>query len=130
MFKRIFSMGRSGPVFYTSLAAALIGFGLFFDHAAMVGAPPSDAMAALHSDPARERLASDDVEDKRISDGSLHVAGQFYREHLSPLQGRASIAYVLPEVLPVRDVFSSYSTGTRFSFAQSPRFPAAARRPS
>ena len=238
MLKRTSSTGPSGPVFYTCLTAALIGFGLFFDHAATVGASRDDPAAALHGDLARvraspdvehvaqwavdshdhaglpfvvvdkvkarlfafdaagrltgsapvllgasrgdgpaaaaatpagrfvaatwlsargdgivwinadaalslhgipsgvspgrgvQRLASDDVEDKRISDGSLHVAGQFYRDYLSPLKGQASIAYVLPEVLPVRDVFSSDSSNARFNFAQSPHPQAAGRKPS
>ncbi|ROZ76199.1 murein L,D-transpeptidase [Ramlibacter sp. WS9] len=55
---------------------------------------------------AQQRLASGRVEDKRISDGSLHVASDFYREHLAPLHGRASVAYVLPEARPVREVFA------------------------
>jgi hypothetical protein len=55
---------------------------------------------------AQQRLASGRVEDKRISDGSLHVAGDFYREHLAPLHGRASVAYVLPEASPAREIFA------------------------
>ena len=97
----------------------------------------ADAALALHGIPSgvspgrgMQRLASDDVEDKRISDGSLHVAGQFFRDYLGALKGQASIAYVLPEVLPVREVFSSQATSPRFRFAQSPRSQAAVRRPS
>lgn len=220
MFKRTFSTGPSSRVFYTSLAAALIGFGLSFDHAPFADVPAGGALAALHRDLAREsasaeveqvaqwsiasqdhaglpfvvvdkvnarlfafaadgrllasapvllgasrsdgpaagaatpagrfvaatwlsvrddgivwispdaalslhgipsgispghgmqRLASDEVEDKRISDGSLHVAGQFYRDYLGALKGQASVAYVLPEVLPVRDVFALYGKGS------------------
>ncbi len=221
----------AGPIFYSALAAALISFGVFFDHAETI-AGPSDAMASLRSDLARERaspevqqlaqwavdsqdpaglpfvvidkararlftfdaggrllasapvllgdgpaaatpagrfvaatwlsilddgivwtnadaalslhgvpsgvspghgaqrLASDDVEDKRISDGSLHVAGQFYRDYLSPLKGQASIAYVLPEVVPMRDVSSTFETAPIFKFTQLPRAQAVARRPS
>jgi hypothetical protein len=239
VFKRTPHTAPSGAVFYASLAAALIGFGLFFDHAATASGPPqSQASAVLHDDLARERasaeveyvaqwavesqdhaglpfvvvdkakarlfafeaagrllasapvllgasradgpaaeaatpagrfvaatwlavhgesmvwinadaaislhgipsgvspgrsakrLASDDVEDRRISDGSLHVAGPFFRDYLGPLRGQASIAYVLPEVLPVRDVFNSYGTDPRFSFVHSPRSQAAPRRPS
>lgn len=236
MFQRIFNLGPSGPVFYTSLLAALIGFGLFFDHVAMGGPPPDNAVAALHSALAREgaspevehvaqwavesrdhsglpfivvdkakarlftfdttgrllasapvllgasrgdgpdaeaatpagrfvaatwlggdgmmwingdaaltlhgipsglspgrgahRLASNELADKRISDGSLHVAGQFYRDYLKPLKAQSSIAYVLPEVLPVRELFDSFTTGAGFSFAQFPLSRAPARRPS
>lgn len=43
------------------------------------------------------RLASASAEDKRISDGSLHVPPEFFRDHLHMLRNRLSIAYVLPE---------------------------------
>lgn len=235
MLKRLCTAGPAGP-FYTSIAAALIGFGLFFDHVAMLDAAPSKSVAVLKQQLARERasldvervarwaiesqdhaglpflvvdkaraklfafdaggrlvasspvllgasradgpaaagatpagrfvgatwlsargdgivwinadaaltlygipagispgrsmqrLASPELDDKRISDGSLHVAGQFYRDYLTPLQGQVSIAYVLPEVLPVRDVFS-LENDPRIDVAQSPRSQAA-RRPS
>ena len=238
MFRRLFGTGPSGPVFYSVLLAALIGFGLFFDHVATVGSASADNLMALQGDLARaraspavehvaqwavdsqdhsglpfivvdkanarlfafepngrlrasapvllgasrgdgpaapaatpagrfvaatwlaigddgivwinadaavslhgipsgispgrgaQRLASEDVEDKRISDGSLHVSGQFYRDYLGAFKGHASIAYVLPEVLPVRDVFSSHGAPWDFSFAQTPRSPVAARNPS
>lgn len=70
-------------------------------------------MVSLHAAPspaspgrAQQRLESGRLEDKRISDGSLHVAGDFFREHLAPLHGRASVAYVLPEATPVHEVFA------------------------
>jgi hypothetical protein len=234
VFQRTFNVGPSGPVFYTSLLAALIGFGIFFDHVAMVGPPPGNAAGALHSALAREGaspevehvarwavetqdhsglpfivvdkakarlftfdatgrllasapvllgasrgdgpdadattpagrfvaatwlgddgmvwinghaaltlhaipsslspgsgahgLASSELADKRISDGSLHVAGRFYRDYLEPLKAQSSIVYVLPEVLPVREVFDAYITGA--GFAQFPLSLAPARRPS
>lgn len=52
-----------------------------------------------------ERLASNRVEDKRISDGSLHVASDFYQQFIEPLRGQTGVAYVLPEVLPLHGVF-------------------------
>ena len=217
MFKRILtssSTGPSGPVFYAGLLAALLGFGLFFDHRASLATDEPQAVLALHADleresasrevmevakwvldshdhaglpfvvvdktkarlfafdalgrlrgsapillgaargdgsavpetpagrftadtwrsalgeglvwvngnasvslhglssalspgRARQRLASDVIDDKRISDGSLHVADEFYEEFLGPLRTQASVAYVLPEVWPVREVFSS-----------------------
>jgi hypothetical protein len=55
---------------------------------------------------AMQRLASKDVEDKRISDGSLHVTDEFYGRYVAPLRAGGSIAYVLPEVLPVRELFA------------------------
>ena len=49
---------------------------------------------------AAKRLASELADDKRISDGSLHVSPQFFQEYVRPLLGRASVAYVLPEAAP------------------------------
>ena len=232
MKKRIPADRPGSPVFQTSLVAALIGFGLYFDHEAAF-APPAQTVAALRAELARERaapevqqlaawavdsldhaglpfvvvdkararlfafdpqgrlqgsapvllgashedgpaapatpagrfvadprqsaysdgivwvnagtvlslhgvpssaapghglrrLASDSVQDKRISDGSLHVAGDFYRDHLSPLKTQQSVAYVLPEVLPWQRVFgaSRMHRWTQITFAQSaPRSP-------
>jgi hypothetical protein len=215
--------GPSGPVFYSALLAALVGFGVFFDHTSAVAVPQPESIPQLHADLARaraspevlhvarwtldsgdhdglpflvvdkaharlfafdeggrllatapvllgavrgdapaapatpagrfvadtwlsqgdaivwvrdgvmlslhampsdaspgrgmQRLASDRVDDKRISDGSLHVAGEFYRDFLAPMHGRASIAYVLPEAKPARDMFAAHN-------------PPSSRRPS
>jgi hypothetical protein len=54
------------------------------------GAQPAPGRAEL-------RLASDRVDDRRISDGSLHVPAKFWWEHMAGLQRTASVAYVLPE---------------------------------
>lgn len=53
--------------------------------------------SALTPGRAAWRLASASAEDKRISDGSLHVPPEFFRDHLHMLRSRLSIAYVLPE---------------------------------
>jgi hypothetical protein len=46
---------------------------------------------------ALHRLASSLPEDKRISDGSLHVPPAFFQQYLRPLRSQRSVAYVLPE---------------------------------
>lgn len=204
MFQRIASTGPAGPVFHTTLLAALIGFGMFFDHIARVGPPPIPTVAALQSDLTRER-ASPDVErlaswavesqdhaglpfividsdsarlfafdaagrlvasapvlpvagrgdgpaarpatpagrfvsdgwppgdgitwvggdvalslhrapagmrpdspgDRRAPGGLLQVADNFYTSYLHPLEGQASIAYVLPQLASGRKVFDT-----------------------
>lgn len=68
-----------------------------------------------------ERLASSRVEDKRISDGSLHVAGDFYRQFIEPLRGQTGVAYVLPEVLPVHGLFTPEASKAPLRVAQWPR---------
>jgi hypothetical protein len=80
-----------------------------------------------------QRLASGNVQDKRISDGSLHVAGDFYREHLSALRSQVSVAYVLPELLPWQEVFIrkgfELEAWLPIAFAHAAH-PQAPRRPS
>ena len=81
----------------------------------------ANAVLSLHG--GSSALAS---EDKRSSDGSLHVAAEFYREHLSPLRWQQSVAYVLPEVLPWQQVFSPWQLKgvTQLTLAQpAPRNP-------
>ena len=46
---------------------------------------------------ALQRLASSEPDDKRISDGSLHVPPAFFQQYLRPLRSQRSVAYVLPE---------------------------------
>lgn len=95
-----------------------------------------DAALSLHALPSRvspgralQRLASDRVEDKRISDGSLHVTSEFYQQFLAPLRGQASVAYVLPETHPLRGMLASPRNDRALSVARSPQ-PALSRRPS
>lgn len=228
--------GPSGPVFYTGLIAALVGFGIFFDHTAATTSASPEAVAVMQADLARERastdvrqlaqwaidsgdhaglpfvvidkararlfafdamghlrasapvllgavrsdaadvpatpagrfvtdtwqsglgdaivwvngevelslhalpspaapgralqrLASDRVEDKRISDGSLHVASDFYQQFLAPLRAQSSVAYVLPETQPVHGTFISPGNERGLRIALAPR-TAAPRRPS
>jgi hypothetical protein len=72
-----------------------------------------------------QRLASTNVQDKRISDGSLHVAADFYRDHLRALRTQESIAYVLPEALPWQQVFGATrpDADTQITYAQASRSP-------
>jgi hypothetical protein len=95
-----------------------------------------DTQLALHALPSpkspgrgMQRLASARVDDKRISEGSLHVAAEFYRDHLGGLRSQPSVVYVLPETLPVEQVFGSYAMNGWPLIAQSPR-ARAARSPS
>jgi hypothetical protein len=92
----------------------------------------ADTILSLHGVPSGtaaghrlQRLASGNVRDKRISDGSLHVAADFYRAHLSWLRTQESVAYVLPEALPWQQVFGvSGRRGAQITTAQAgPRNP-------
>jgi hypothetical protein len=54
--KRLFISRPSSPVFQTSLVAALIGFGLYFDHEA-TSAPSEQTLTQLRAQLVRERAA-------------------------------------------------------------------------
>jgi len=56
-----------------------------------------------------ERLASPDLEDKRISYGCINVPVAFFDEVVVPaFTGTSGIVYTLPETRPNREVFNSY----------------------
>ena len=53
-----------------------------------------------------ERIATDSVDDKRISNGCINVPVAFYDSVVQAALGRGrAIVYVLPEVKPLHDVF-------------------------
>lgn len=80
--------------------------------------------------PGNPDLASDGVQAKSTLDGSLHVAGEFYRDHLIPLRSQGSVAYVVPEFLPAQELFGpDDARDSRRDYAQVPRLTPA-RRPS
>ena len=81
--------------------------------------------------PGTQQLASGNVQDRRISDGSLHVAADFYRQHLSPLRGQVSVAYVLPEGLRWQEIFGGKTPDDwlPISFAHATRAQPLSRNP-
>ena len=62
---------------------------------------PADAAPS----PSMEPLRFGDVPDQRLSNDALHVDADFFRQHLSPLKGQASVAYVLPLAASWQDMF-------------------------
>jgi hypothetical protein len=62
-----------------------------------------------------ERLASETVDDNRISYGCINVPVAFFEEYVSPaFNGRQAIIYVLPEIKTLDQVFASFRPpGTR-----------------
>jgi hypothetical protein len=55
-------------------------------------------------------LGSPGLEARRTSEGTIHVAAGFWREHIDPLRSAASIAYVLPEAQQVEAVATPATT--------------------
>jgi hypothetical protein len=90
-----------------------------------VNADTQLALRALPSAPARslQRLAS-----APIAEGSLHVAADFYRECLEGLQSQPSIAYVLPETVPLDLMFQRGAVNPLALAPARPRVVAARSR--
>jgi hypothetical protein len=82
--------------------------------------------------PSTPRPATGNVQDKRIASSSLHVASDFYRQHLSPLRGQVSVAYVLPEAVPWQEIFGGETPDgwLPISFALAMRERPRPRKPS
>ncbi len=74
-----------------------------------------DAAIAMHrvftADPQEhrlERLATKSVTDKRISYGCINVGAAFFEAYIKPVFARhPAVVYVLPDTLPVRQVFGA-----------------------
>jgi hypothetical protein len=81
-----------------------------------------DAALAMHRvkiiDPKErrfERIATDSIDDKRISNGCINVPIAFFDAVVEPTLGRSrAIVYVLPEIKPMRQVFpAAYDVAAR-----------------
>lgn len=61
-----------------------------------------------------ERLATKSVTDKRISYGCINVPAAFYDAYIQPVFARhPAVVYVLPDTLPVRQVFGAADLASR-----------------
>ena len=55
-----------------------------------------------------ERIATDSIDDKRISNGCINVPIAFFDSVIEPALGRSrAIVYILPEIKPLRQVFQT-----------------------
>lgn len=61
-----------------------------------------------------ERLASNKVEEHRISYGCINVPASFYNTHIKPAFGNArGVIYILPELRPAREYFKFLADARR-----------------
>ncbi|MEP6873973.1 MAG: hypothetical protein ABI887_06375 [Burkholderiales bacterium] len=62
-----------------------------------------------------ERIATDSIDDKRISNGCINVPVSFFDSVVEPALGRSrAVVYVLPEIKPLQQVFQgAYRLATR-----------------
>jgi hypothetical protein len=78
-----------------------------------------DAAVSMHrvrtttvSERRLERLASDKLDDRRISWGCINVPVAFFDSYVAPMfVGRRAVVYVLPEVKSLQQVFVGYDAG-------------------
>ena len=60
----------------------------------------------------KERLASLDAEDNRITHGCINVSQAFYKNVVNPTFGKGGVFYILPDSKPITAAFPGYDQRT------------------
>ena len=60
----------------------------------------------------KERLASLDAEDNRITHGCINVSQAFYKSVVNPTFGKGGVFYILPDSKPITAAFPGYDQRT------------------
>jgi hypothetical protein len=91
-----------------------------------------DAAISMHrvldTNPAErrlERLASESIEDNRISFGCINVPVEFFESHVRPVFAhQKAVVYVLPEIKPLQAVFPAYAAWSdKIASVETARLP-------
>jgi hypothetical protein len=88
-----------------------------------------DAAVSIHrvratqpSERRLQRLASETIDDNRISYGCINVPVAFYETFVGPTVAQhRTIVYVLPETSPAQQLFGSYDVAARHTFRSDPK---------
>lgn len=79
---------------------------LWVDYASAVSLHP--LRETSRAERRRERLASPEADDNRISHGCINVSASFYRDVVRPTFKRAGIVYILPEAAPLKTALPGF----------------------
>ena len=80
---------------------------LWVDHDSAVSIHPT--ATGVPAERRVERLESPTPDDNRISHGCINVEPGFYEQVLTPMFDRGGVFYVLPDVLPLSEVFPAFA---------------------
>jgi hypothetical protein len=91
---------------------------LWVDYATSVSIHPITATRASRREKRKERLASPDPADNRITHGCINVSPAFYSKVVSPtFADTGGVFYVLPETAPLKTAFPGFETANHLAEA-------------
>lgn len=88
---------------------------LWVDYATSVSIHPLLTTRAAKKEKRKERLASPEPDDNRITHGCINVSAEFYGKVVSPAFEAGGVFYVLPETTSVADVFPGFGLSDRIA---------------
>lgn len=105
----------------------LAGFGpaaggervLWVDYATSVSIHSILTTAASKKEKRKERLASPQPDDNRITHGCINVSSTFYKSVVAKTFKKGGIFYVLPDTMSVEDAFPGFTAPTRIAAAET-----------
>lgn len=97
--------------------APMLGGGeaLWIDYATAVSIHPVLTTAPARRERRRQRLASPEPEDNRITHGCINVSARFYQQVVRRVLGRKSIFYVLPDDTSLAEALPGFAPPQRMS---------------
>lgn len=84
---------------------------LWVDYATAVSLHP--VLETSRTERRRERLASPEPDDNRVTHGCINVSPAFYRQVVRPVLRKQAIFYVLPDVMSVREALPGFTPPRR-----------------
>jgi hypothetical protein len=89
---------------------------LWVDYATAVSIHPMPATSASKKEKRKERLASPEPDDNRITHGCINVSSTFYKKVVSAVfKKTGGVFYVLPDTMSVQEAFPGFAPQERFA---------------
>jgi hypothetical protein len=94
---------------------------LWVDYATSVSIHPTLTSAASKKEKRKERLASPEPDDNRITHGCINVSSTFYKKVVSKVFKKGGVFYVLPDTMSLQEAFPGYVSPTLVASATTSR---------
>ncbi len=85
---------------------------LWVDYATAVSIHPMLTTPASKKEKRKERLASPEPDDNRITHGCINVSSTFYKKVISTAFKKGGVFYVLPDTMGLQDTFPGFAVPT------------------
>lgn len=90
---------------------------LWVDYATSVSIHPIPTSSASKKEKRKERLASPEPDDNRITHGCINVSSTFYKKVVSTVFKKGGVFYVLPDTITVAEAFPGFEAPARIASA-------------